>query len=122
MSFSDFRAPPFGDLLVIARQQHIGDGAALEVARPCVMRIFEQPGREALLGERALIAGDALDQPHAGIDQHLRGKLATRQHVIADRDLLDVARFDHALVDALEAAAQQDRARALRERAHAALR
>ena len=35
-------APPLGDFLVIAGQQHLGDGAALQLARPRVMRIFEQ--------------------------------------------------------------------------------
>src|SRR6185369_11814265 len=40
----------------------------------------------------------------------------------ADRDLLDVARIERALVDALEAAREQDRARALRKLPHARLR
>ena len=41
--------PPFVDSLVIARQQHVGNRAALPFARPRVMGIFEQPGLETLL-------------------------------------------------------------------------
>src|SRR6266545_2061443 len=97
-------APPFGYRLVVAGQQHLGDGAAFPFARPRVVGIFEQALGEALLGKRAFIAGDAGQEPHAGIDQHLGRKLAARQHKVSDRDLLDGARVEHALVDALEAA------------------
>ena len=55
-------------------------------------------------------------QPHAGVEQRHGGDLAARQHVIADRDLLEAAGLDHPLVHALEAAADDDRARALRQR------
>ena len=69
-------AAPFGDFLMVAGKQHLGDRPALEVARPRVMRIFEEAGGEALLGKRDFVAGDARQQPHAGVDQHERGKLA----------------------------------------------
>ena len=49
------------------------------------------------------------------------GDLAARQHVIADRHLLEPAAGDDALVDALEPPADHDRARPGRERAHARL-
>ena len=47
-------------------------------------------------------------QPDAGIEQRHGGDLAARQHVVADRNLLEPAALDHALVDAFEAAADDD--------------
>ena len=66
------------------------------------------PSREAFLGAGGLLAHDAGQQPDAGVEQRQRGDLAAGQHVIADRDFLEAARRDHPLVDALEAAAQDD--------------
>ena len=48
--------------------------------------------------------------------------LAAGEHVVADRDLGEVPRFDDALVDALEPPAQDHRARTARERRHPRLR
>ena len=53
----------------------------------------------------------------ASISDHGRD-LAARQHVVADRDLFELPRLDHALVDALEPAAHDDR-RPARARASA---
>ena len=64
---------------------------------------------------RGFLAHDAGKQPHAGIEQHHGGDLAAGQHVIADRDLFEAARLDDALVDALEAAADDDDAGTGRE-------
>ena len=47
------------------------------------------PCGEALLGARGLLAHDAGQEPHAGVDQHHGRDLAARQHVVADRDLLE---------------------------------
>ena len=66
-----------------------GIGAALEELRPGVLRIFEQALGEALLGPGGLLAHDAGQQPHAGIDQRQRRDLAARQHEVAERDLLE---------------------------------
>ena len=77
---------------------------------PGVLRIFEQPVGETLLGAGGLLAHDAGNQPHAGVDQRQRRDLAAGQHVIAERDFLELARRDQPLVDALEAAADDDRA------------
>ena len=77
-------APPRGNLLVIAGEQHFGDCAAFPLARPCVMRIFQQSRGEALLVERVLIAGHTRQEPHASVDQDLGCNLAAGQNVIAN--------------------------------------
>ena len=77
-------APPFRDRLVIAREQHLGDGAALPFARPGVMRIFEQAGLETLGNAGFRLAHHAGDQPHAGVEHGERGDFAARKDVIAD--------------------------------------
>ena len=50
-----------------------------------------------------------------------RAELAARQHVVADRELLVDRELDHALVDALVAAAHEHEVRQRRELAHARL-
>ena len=61
---------------MVAGEQHLGDRPPLPVARPRVVRIFEEAVREAFLGERHFVAGNARQEAHAGIDQHERRKLA----------------------------------------------
>ena len=68
----------------------------------------------AWLSVRAEHAGD---QPHHGFEQHHRGDFAAGQHIVADRDFLEIARLDHALVDPLEPPADDHRARSRRQRA-----
>ena len=48
-------APPGGDPAVVAAGENIRDAAALEELRAGVLRIFQQAGREALLGARAAL-------------------------------------------------------------------
>ena len=105
-------APPGGDLGVVAREEHVGNCAALPFARAGIVRIFEQPVFEALLCARRFLAHHAGNEPHAGVEQGERGDLAARQHIVADRHLDEAARLDHPLVDALEARAEDDEARA----------
>ena len=95
-----------------------GTAPPLPLGRPGVVRVFQQPGGEALLLGAVRRAHHAGQQPHAGIQQHQRRQLAAGQHVVADADLLGAARVEHALVDALVAAAQQH-ARRARPRARA---
>ena len=75
-----------------------------------VVGVFQQAGGKAFLGGTIRRAHHAGQQPHAGIKQHQRGRLAAGQDVVADADFLHPAGVDHALVDALVAAAQQDHA------------
>src|SRR4051795_6112950 len=104
-------AAPGRDFGVVARHQHLGDGAALPKLRPRVMWVFEQAFGEALLGSRRLLAHHARQKPHAGIEQREARDLAAREDEIAERDFLEIAALDDAFVDTLEAAAEDDRAR-----------
>src|SRR5262245_27047013 len=119
--FSLGLSPGF-DAGVIAAQEHIGDDAAFELLRPRIVGIFQEPLRKAFFGGRDILAHDAREEPHAGIDQAEGRDLAAGEHVVADRDFLEPARFDHALVNALEAAAQNERTGTVRERFDARLR
>ena len=55
-------------------------------------------------------AHDAGQQPQTGIQQHQRRRLAARQNVIADADFLGSRSLDHALIQTLIAAAEQNEA------------
>ncbi len=106
-----FRPPPGGDLRVVARQQHLRHGAALPAAGAGVVRILQQSLLETLLDQRAFIAQHARQQPHAGVDQRQRRRLAARQHEVAEADLLRPPRLEDPLVDALVAPAKRDQPR-----------
>src|SRR5499427_7413565 len=99
-------AAPGRDLGMVAAGEDGGDRTALPHLRPGVLRVFEQTLAEALLQARSLLAHYAGQEPDAGIEQSKSRNLPTRKHVIADRNLLEAAPFDQALVGALEAAAE----------------
>ena len=52
-------AAPGLDALVVAGEQHVGNRAALPVARARVVRIFQKAGVEAFLGQRCGVTHDA---------------------------------------------------------------
>ncbi len=99
-----------------------GIGPALEIGGPGVLRIFEQAVGEAFLDAGGFLAHHAGNQPDAGVDQRQRGRFAARQHEIAERDFLELARRDQPLIDALEAPAHDDGAGTGSQLAHARLR
>src|SRR5260370_28324140 len=117
-----FTAPPSLDLGVVAAGEDGGDGAPLPEVRARILRIFEQAVAEAFLRARGLLAHDAGEEANARIEQDQGCDLSTRERVIADRNFLECAAFDQPLVDAFEAAAEDDGAGPLRERRHAPLR
>src|SRR6266446_10334639 len=106
---------------MVAGGQDGGNLRAFKALRPCVMGIFEQSPLETFLGPGVIGAHDAWKQPDAGLDQRHGGDLAARKHEIAERNLLHAPRLDDALVQTLEAAAEEDGARPFREFAHAFL-
>jgi hypothetical protein len=56
---------------MIARQQDVGDGADLPLARPDVARVFEQTTLGALRG-----AHHPRNEPDAGVEDRERGDFA----------------------------------------------
>src|ERR1700730_3886687 len=115
-------AAPRRHLAVIAGDERLRDRLALELLRPSVLWIFQQPRLEALIGARRLLAPHAGQQPHAGVEQRIGGDLASGQYEVADGNLFQAARGDDALIDALVAAADEYQPGPAGERAHAALR
>ncbi len=85
------------------------------------MRMFEQAGLEAFRLAGFAIAHHARQEPHNSIEQHDGRSLSARQDVIADRNFLEIARFNDALIHAFETTAQNDRARPVGQFAHALL-
>jgi len=114
--------PPGRDPGMVAACERLRDRSPLPQLRPGILRIFKQAIGEAFLLGRGLAAHDAGKQAHAGIEQHEGCDLPAREHVVADRDLLEAACGDEALVDALEPAAEEHQPRTGRERRHPCLR
>src|SRR5262249_9007375 len=114
-------ATPGRDLGMVARAEDGTDPAALAELRHGILRVFEQAVAEALLRARGLLAHDAGEEPHAGVEQDEGRNLPTRKHVIADRNLLEATPLDQALIDALEATAEDDGAGPIGQRCDAAL-
>ena len=75
---------------MVAGHQHLRNRSALPHLRPGVVRVLEQRLGEAFLRYRLGAAHDAGQQPHAGINQRNRRRLAARQDEIAEADLLDL--------------------------------
>src|SRR5712691_10625726 len=113
--------PPGRNLAVMAGVQHFRDRPPLEFLRLGVMRIFQEAGLETLFDVRSLRAHHPRQEPHAGVEQDQGRELATRQHIVTDRDFLERPPLDHPLVHPLEAAADEHEARRLREVANASL-
>ena len=114
-------------LLAVARRRSWRDGPTTARRAPrapptpaawCSGGIPAGPSAKLSSASEAAVADHAGQQTHAGVDQDHGGKLAARQHEIAERELDEAAGLDHAMVDALVAAAQQHDARA-RPRARA---
>src|SRR3954471_16581609 len=91
---------------MIPRPQHFRDRAPFPFDRSGKMRIFEKPAFEALLlsaGGRAHYPGE---QPNASVEQDEGADLAAGEDIVADRDGDDRPRLEQALVNPLEATAQ----------------
>src|SRR5216683_482057 len=105
--FRRLGAAPALDLGVVARAQYLGDRMSLELRRPGVVRVLEKVLVEGFVFWRFFGPQHPGDQPTDGVDHDHGGKFASRQHVVADGDLLvDQVRRDP-LIDALIASADQ---------------
>ncbi len=80
--------------------------------------MLEEIALETLFRRRLRLPEDPRQQPDAGLDQQRRGGLATGEHHVPDRDLFEVASRDDALVEPLEATADEHHARPRRQLPH----
>ena len=71
---------------MIPRSQHFGDPAPFPFNRPGIMRVFEKAALKAFLLTARRGAHYPGKQPNASVEQGERGRLAARQHIVADRD------------------------------------
>ena len=98
---------------MIAAHKHRRHALAVELGGAGVLRVLEQPsvlgGRERLVDVAHLVAQGAGNQAYDGIGNDHSGKLAAREHIVADRQTLIGIRI-RALVDALVAAAHKQQA------------
>ena len=107
-------APPFVDLLVVPREQDLGDRHPPEFAGPGVVGIIQPPLDERVVADRGFLADDAGDEPRHGVDHDHGRDLPAGQDVVADRDLVRGQVLGHPLVHALVPAADQDDLRVAR--------
>ncbi|EGE57287.1 hypothetical protein RHECNPAF_4460059 [Rhizobium etli CNPAF512] len=113
---------PLFDGAVVARCQDGRNFPAFPLLRPRIMRMFQQSAFKAFMQAGKIVAHHAGQDADDRIEHDQRRRLAAGQHVVTDRDFFQSACFDHPLVDALEAAADDNDAVACRKFAHALLR
>src|SRR4051812_42480485 len=110
--------PPLAHLAVVARQQDLRHGVAVPVVRPRVVRVLRgalERVAERLLDRAVLVPERPRQLAQHGVRHGHRRQLASRQHVVADRDDVGCQLLVHALVEALVAPAQQRQLGAARE-------
>ena len=95
---------------VVAAEKDGRDGAAFELRGPCVLRVFEEAIGERLVFRGLRVPESAGHMAGDGVDQDHRGKLASGDDEITERDLLVHPSIDEAFVDAFIAAADKDEA------------
>jgi len=82
-------APPLGDRLMVAAEQHVGHGVPAVLARPGVLGKLEPA---VLLGERVVLAALLVsqhvgDQANDAVDHRHRRHLAAVEHIVSDGNL-----------------------------------
>src|SRR3954452_18385398 len=111
-------APPGGDLLVVAGEQHAGDLPAAVVRRPGVVRVLgvaAQRLAEGLLQRGLGVAERAGQLAQHGVHDDHRGQLAAGENEAPDGAGVRGEVLDDALVEALVAPAQQRDGRLARQ-------
>ena len=103
---------------MVTAHEHRRHALAVEFSRASVLRILEQAsvlgGRERLVDVAHLVTKGAGNQAYDGIGNDHSGKLAAREHVIADRQALVGIRIG-TLVDTLVTAAHKQQALAFEQ-------
>src|SRR6267143_2379404 len=83
-ALSGLGTAPALDLGMMAGEQHLGHLVTLEDRGSRVVRVFQELIRKRLVLGRLLRTQHSGDQAAHGIDQHHRGELTTREHVVTD--------------------------------------
>jgi len=96
--FFTHTAPPLVDLLVVARQQHLGDVEPFERPRSRVLRMLEEAVLEAFFQRALDIPQNTRGKSNARLDHDHRRRLATGENRVSDRDLLEPAGVEHPLI------------------------
>lgn len=104
-------APPLVNFGMIAGKQDIGDFPTPEFRWAGVMGILNQAGSMQVVHSTGGVAQHIGQKTGNSIDQDKSREFATRQHVVADRDLIADQVFPDAFVYALIAPAEQRQAR-----------
>src|SRR5688500_6601534 len=95
-----FAPPPFVDLGMMPREEHLRHRLAAPHRRPGVVRVIEQPAAERIRRHRRRVPDYAGHEPHHRVEHDQRGQLAARQPVIADRQLVGHERGGDSFIDA----------------------
>lgn len=103
---------------MVTGHQNIGDFAPFPFGRAGVLGMFQKAGRKAFLLGGGLIAQNAWDQAHGGVNQRLGRQFAAGHDKIPQRNLLDTVMFQNALIDTFEAATKKRHAIATGEILH----
>ena len=107
-------APP-GDVEMVAGEEHVGDRPALPDRGTGILRVFQQAGVMALLGEAALLREHAGHQAGHAVHQSQGGQLTAGEHIVAHGNLLVHQGIKHPLVHPLVVAAENAEAGKLRQ-------
>lgn len=99
---------PFADAGFMAREEYVGHAPAVVVGRTGVDRGSKQIVLKRVAERALFVAYGARYEAHDGVGDDDGGKLATRQHVVADRNLAGDEMFAYAVVNALVVAAKYD--------------
>ena len=95
---------------MVPREKNLGDGMPVPNGRLRILRVFQKALGKGLLLDGTMIPEYAGYKPDGRVDQGLCGDLSAGQDEIAQADLADVETGQHALIQPLEPAADQDRA------------
>ncbi len=106
---------PFGNGLVVAREENLRDFKAFPDAGLGVVGVFQKAILEAFLVAGFGLSHDAGEQAHHGIQKGKGRRFAAGEHEIAEGNLDELAVFDDALVDAFKTAADDEAAGACRQ-------
>ena len=87
--------------------QNVRDGTPLENLWSCIVRIFQETTFKTLFRPGLLVAHDARQKSHTGIDQDHSRQFTTRQDIIANGNLFQATRLNHPFVNTFKPTANE---------------